>query len=291
MDSQILSALQKCEEFLNLRFNHNLKPIGGENKGIQKGALMHIMLQHYYLSKRDGKGIDDAATEALRVGKLAIEGCQYCIAGMKCTDHKEELKGFDGLEIEDALETIETFKQYHEFWRNDSWTTINVEHVKGKVIYEDDTLSLLWKAKIDWEVDTLEGMFSVDHKTASRRENTIDLNNQFKGQCIVTEQSKMFINKIGFQKTLKPNEKFERIAIPYTKEILSEWVIECASYAYDLMELHETGRYRHRQASCKNTFGACIFAPVCSGQPTDRERIIREKFKMADKVWDVNNDE
>jgi hypothetical protein len=264
----------------------------GSGKGIEKGALLHAIFQHYYLARRDGKNRDEQFQEGMRVGKLFIEGCQYCIAGMACPDHKETYKGLESLTLDEAYEVLMVFKEYHEFWntQNELWTTIDTEIVKGAVIYEDDEISLMWKAKIDWLVDDLRDICSVDHKSASRREDVLDLNNQFIGQCIVTKSDRMYVNKIGFQKTLKPEEKFERVAMSYTKARMAEWINETVSYAYDLKALMESGQYRHKMTSCMRRYGPCMYRPICQGEPNDRERIIREQFKIAEKAWDIGNE-
>lgn len=291
MDSQILTGLQLCEEYLNLRHNYNIIPLNGAGKGIEKGAMFHAILQHYYIARRDGKNRDEQFQEGNRIAKLFIEGCQYCIAGMDCPDHKERFKGLESLSLDEAYEVVNTFRDYHEFWKNDTWSTISTEIVKGAVIYEDDELSLLWKAKIDWLVDDMRDICSVDHKTAGRREETLDLNNQFMGQCVVTKQSRMYINKIGMQKTLKPEEKFERQCLSYTKDRIAEWINETASYAYDLKQLQEAGQYRHKMTSCFRRYGPCMYRPICSTNPNDRDRVIKEKFKIAERVWDIGNEE
>lgn len=291
LDATTLTAFQVCEEYLNLRHNHNLIPLSGPGRGIELGSMMHEMLRVYYGLSKEGKNRDERIGNAIATGQVFITGCEICLDDkQKCTIHTDHaFKGLVSATIEEAHENIQNFRDYTERWKNDSWTTINVEHVKGKVIYEDDELSLLWKAKIDWEVDNLEGIFSVDHKTASRREETISLNNQFIGQAIVTEQTKVFINKIGTQKSLKPEEKFERVALNYTKERIAEWINECASYAYDFIAMQESEIFRHKLTSCDRKYGKCIFRKVCEGQPTDRERLILEQFKVADKIWDVVN--
>lgn len=293
LDATTLTKLQICDEYFNLSTNHNLILLGSKGKGLEGGSMMHEMLATYYKGQMNSLSRDDRFSSAISTGQLFITGCEVCIDPLqKCTVHTDHpFTGLETLTIEEAHDILANFQQYHEFWRNDSWTTINVEHVKGKVIYEDDELSLLWKAKIDWEVDNLEGFFSVDHKTASRREKTLETNNQFIGQAVVTEQGKVFVNKISTARSLKPEDKFERIALNYTKERMVEWISECAMWAYELIALSENGIYKHRYNACAGKYGPCVYNMVCNGQPNDRERIIREKYRVNDKVWDVTNEE
>ena len=243
MDSQILTTYQLCEEMLNLRFNMNLVPIGGPGAAIEKGAMMHDILEAYYRAQMNGLKKVDAFTLAIAAGQAFIVGCEQCMRN-DCKVHKRnEKKGLISSSLDEAHYVIQTFQQYAEKWKNDSWTTINVEYVKGKVIYEDDEISVMWKAKIDWYVDNQEGMFSTDHKTASRREEPLSLDNQFIGQAVVTEQTKMFRNVVGFQTSLKPEEKFTREAVNFSKARIAEWILETASYAYDLKDTLTNNRY------------------------------------------------
>lgn len=289
MDSQLMTGVQVCEEYYNLRFNHNLVPLTGMGRPIEMGRLMHHMMEAFYLGRKDHKSRQDCIQAGMAAAELYIKGCADCVTETCKVHIKDAFCGLESITLEQAQEVINTFLQYQERWKNDSWATIAVEHVLGKVIYEDDDISLLWKAKIDWLADNNEGIYSVDHKTMSRREETLTLNNQFIGQCVLTDQTRMFINKIGFQTSLKPEEKFERPAINYTRDRMAEWVMEAASYAYDLAMLHETGRYRHKFTSCSRKYGDCLYRKVCEGQPNDRERLIRDQFRTA-KKWDVVND-
>src|SRR6185295_8855171 len=111
---------------------------------------------------------------------------------------------------------LKTMEEYFDFWKNSHWTPLSAEEVRGEVIYEDAELRILWKAKFDEIDDTNQGFMSMDHKTMKQRRDSLSLNNQFIGQCVLLKSRGMIVNKIGFQSSLKPEEKFQRTIISYT---------------------------------------------------------------------------
>src|SRR5204862_6305778 len=74
----------------------------------------------------------------------------------------------------------------------------------------------------------------VDHKSSSRRGTPSGLDNQFLGYCWALDVNNLVINKIGFQKTLKNEDKFERHVKSYSKELLDEWRVNSIRSAIEL---------------------------------------------------------
>lgn len=186
---------------------------------------------------------------------------------------------------------LDTCEQYAEFYKNEHWVPIETEVVKGKVLYEDEDIRILWKAKLDLRVDTNQGIYPADHKTMKQRRKSIHLNNQFIGQCIVSETRGVYINKIGFQTSLKPEEKFERQLLSYGAPVLMEWQSEILPYyAKMLLMYNETGNFPANYSNCESKYGNCNFMEhVCSGTPDMREEELKIHFKVG-AVWNPSND-
>jgi len=184
---------------------------------------------------------------------------------------------------------METMEQYFERWKNEVWISLESERVRARGLYEDDTMRILWKAKLDVIIDTFNGIYPCDHKTMQQNRKNISLNNQFMGQCLVAETQSVIINKIGFQKTLKPEEKFQRNMISYSTDRLLEWQSQTLPhYAYELIMYHETGYWPQRLTHCENQYGRCQFIPVCEANPDMREEVLRKEY-MVGKPWDPVN--
>lgn len=185
---------------------------------------------------------------------------------------------------------LTTIEQYYEFYKNDYWIPLLTETVRGKILYEDDEIRILWKAKLDCVMDTNQGIFPMDHKTMKQNRESILLNNQFMGQCHVVGSKSAIINKVGFQTTLEPKEKFTRELKSYDTSQLIEWQSEILPYyAKLLLVYNETGYWPPNFTNCQTKYGLCdYYEHVCSLPISSRESNLKLYFKIGPE-WDVTN--
>lgn len=286
LDATVMSSLMSCERLAEFQFVHNFTPIRGKGNSLEIGSLMHKMLESYYKNLRNGINKSDAVNFAL------ISGDEYIIKGEKGlglqNTYAENTKHKNGQLKEIGYKWVkETFEQYCDYYKSDSWIPLEVEKVMGEVIYEDDEIRLLWKAKLDLTVDTNAGIYSVDHKTHRQNRDTMSLNNQFMGHCVLMKTRNVIINKIGFQTSLKSEEKFNRVIISYSSSRLVEWLSIAAYYAKYLVSLNESKYFPPRFSHCDKYFG-CPFKEVCESDTGMREEVIRQKFIVGDP-WEIHS--
>lgn len=298
LDATILSTLMSCARLTDFRFNHDLQQIGGKSSSLEMGSIVHMVLEKYYKCVRDGITRDAAIGFAITSGELYVQGCALCtnfiatpeIPNPTCNHKPNEYPGCHNTSDEDIKIVWDTIAQYFEYYKNDFWIPIDVEYVKKALIYEDDEIRIIWAAKLDLTVDTNNGIYPVDHKTMKQRRDTLSLNNQFMGQCILMKTRGVIINKIGFQKTLKPAEKFTRPIISYTLDRLTEWSqIILPFWAKQLLAYDEIGFWPPNFTHCENKYGFCAFKDVCVADSGMREETIRLNFVKGPK-WDITND-
>lgn len=271
-DSQLLTTIMSCARLADFRFNHNLQSINGKSKSLEMGSICHVVLENYFKLLIAGKFRSTAIDEALQAGR------DYILT--------EEVKNSSLQEREHALNTME---QYFEFYKADHWVPLEVEVVKGSILYEDDDIRILYKAKFDLIVDTNQGIFPVDHKTMSQRRETLDLNNQFMGQCILSSSSRMVVNKIGFQTSLPAKEKFTRALIPYSTDRLAEFQNEILPFYIKMwLGYNEEQFFPPNFTHCENKYGFCQFKDVCKSNRNMRQAELQSGF-MIGKPWDVSN--
>lgn len=305
-DATLLSAFMGCARMTDFRYNQLLVSEGKGNS-LETGSIVHTVLEYFYKSKIQGLSREQSIAAGMTMGELYIKGCQYC-TGWKDTENKppcghapDSFPGVKNTPMESVTtprnfigwkHALNTCEQYFEFYKNDHWVPLFVEQVKSKIIYEDDNLRVLWKAKLDLGVDTNQGIFPVDHKTMKQRRDTISLNNQFMGQCIIMGTRTAIINKIGFQTSLKDNEKFTRVPLNYSADRLLEWQGEIVPYyAYQMSNFVRNNVWPPNFDHCETKYGFCDYREVCESDRGMREDVFKLNFVKGVEWNPVNADE
>lgn len=307
LDSQILTSLMACPRLSDFRFNLNLVSIAGKSNGLECGTIVHVFLEYYNRGIIHGVTREQAIQLGFAAAETAIRGCPHCtdfiatpeVSKPNCGHRPNEFPGVKNTPKDSTDKpkrtgwqyVLDTCDQYMQFYRNDHWVPLEVETVKSDVLYEDEEVRILWKAKLDLVADTNQGIFPIDHKTMSQQRDTVSMNNQFMGQCLIQKTHRVMINKVGFQKSLKPEEKFQRPPVNYTTQRLIEWQTETLPYYAKLLLMYaETGHYPPNLTHCEGKYGNCAFLKVCEANPDDRERVIKDLFVVG-PAWNPSNDE
>lgn len=306
LDATILTALMGCGRLFDFRFNYNLQSISGKSNSLECGLIIHKFLEVYNLSLIKGLNRSQAIGHGMSAAEMYIHGCKHCTnftpspdeLKPKCNHTINEYEGVKNTPSDDDgykigwKRVLLTIEEYNEFYKNDHWIPLEVEVVKSKLLYEDDDIRVMWKAKLDLVVDTNQGIHAVDHKTMKQNRSITNLNNQFSGQCIVMGSKRIFLNKIGFQKTLPPAEKFKREPITYSSPRLIEWQSETVPYWAKMLVMYaETGVWPPNYTNCETKYGPCNFKSVCESDPEMREEELKLGFMIGPKWNPTSIDE
>lgn len=318
-DATLLTSIMKCGRFTDLSINKSLQSVNGKSNSLETGSIVHKYLEVYYKSLTTGISKDQAHGFGKAAAELYIQGCalctnfepyhgnigvaeehdcdELCIHKPKCGHQINEYPGVQNTPPESDgyiigwKYVLQTCDEYFEFWKSDFWVTLETEVVKSKILYEDDDIRILFKSKLDWIVDTNTGIYPCDHKTMKQNRDNVSLNNQFIGQCFIMDTRNVFINKVGFQKSLKPAEKFKRVTISYSAARLYEWQSEILPYWCKTAIMYaEQGYYPPNFNNCDGKFGYCIFKECCESNPDMRSEVLRLNFKVGPQ-WNPKNEE
>jgi hypothetical protein len=317
MDATTLSSLMSCGRYYDIRFNHLMASSKGKSNSLEVGSLIHKVLEVFYDHQIKGFERKNSIGLGLAAGQLYVLGCPHCtnfepshytevehVCTPECTlvpKCKHEVNEYPG--VENTPESskgfdvgwrfaLETCEKYFEFYKNDSFIPLSAEHVKGEVIYEDDEIRILWKAKFDLIVDTNQiGIVSMDHKTFKQRRNKSTLSNQFIGHCVLLKSRNVIVNKIGLQTTLKIDERLTREVVSLSAARILEWQGEILPYyAYKFIQFAETGYWPPDYTHCETMFGPCPYKQVCEADVDMREEVLLNNYIKV-PVWDPRNKE
>lgn len=272
IDSQLLNVFSECGTKFYYNFVMNVRTLF-RPEAFDKGDLLHHMLKfHYKLLKHNQLALTNTEQKLRKYSYTEI--MKICIN--KAEKHLLTLD----LDIELGQEVIKTYKQYAEYYSNESWQIMEVERPFAKVLWEDDELKIVYCGIID----LLTHVAIVDHKSSSRRGNISGLSNQFMGYAWAFNLYNVVINKIGFQKTLKPEEKFERPTMSYPSAIIEEWKVNTINTAQNLfMMLRNLPEMsRHRNFTACDKYSGCIYQKICGTTPDAREFIISKDYLIGE---------
>jgi hypothetical protein len=302
MDATLLSSLMGCARFLDLRHNRNFVSTKGKSNSLEIGSLAHKVLEVFYKHLINGFSRTQAIGQAMIAGHLYITGCPHCASGIEespvCKHEQGEYPGLKNTPEESEKNKVGwkfammRMEQYFEYYKNDALIFLAAETVKGDVIYEDDEIRVLWKAKFDLIVDTNQvGIISADHKTFKQRRDKTTLSNQFSGQCVILKARRVLVNKIGWQTSLKIEECLTREMVCYTADRLLEWQSEIVPYyAYKYIQYAEAEHWPPNYTHCDTMYGPCIFKDVCEADRNMRAEVLQNEYMIGPK-WDPSNKE
>lgn len=280
IDSQRLVMVETCPAKYDYVFNKNYIPIE-KARPLERGSSIHILLEQYYKLRmhRDRWGLSSPDNKHRSHGLVDI--VNICIRVLEHFAIKMTLA------VEEVDDVIRVFKEYVEFYQNEPHLTRAVEQVGSRVMYEDDEFVLIYETKIDWITSIAHiNILPWDHKTYSRRGPVNPLNDQFLGYCWMLNVLNIGINRIGFQTTVKPKDKFLRPIMSYPQRVIDAWVEDTIQWVKEIRWRTKTGIWTLNRTSC-DKYDGCPFQQVCMTEPDLRDWKARTLFDISDQPWDV----
>src|ERR1035437_2080168 len=317
VDSQILNSIQNCALKHEYQFIQNLSP---ESKAapLEKGSLLHSVLELYDGLMGNCFNIASDTWRALE-GTECLAAFEKCLARDKqdivkfCLAAGNHFRSKMEIDNETAANVLFQFKEYCEYYSHDPWTTLAVEEVGSRILFENSDLKIVYTGKIDRFVEQGNIRAPMDHKSSERRGDVSSMSNQFIGYCFLLNTNHIIIDKIGFQKTLKPAERFQRFILSIDDGRIAEWRDNSINWILNHLSItvddpDEAQRYfpllRTRVAgylgltklpkqslmnltSC-DKYSGCIYRNICESNPEGREWTKERDFNVR-AAWDVGS--
>lgn len=261
LDSQKLSSIMECARKHNWYHNEHLR-LHNKAESLERGDLTHQLLREYYaylITDYDKQKAYDNAIQILH--ERASE-----------TD----------LSLDDVYLVGDTFKQYHEFYRADSWIPIAVEQSFSETLFDSPELTVLYEGIIDLVINHKDlGYIPVDHKTYKSRQRYFEVTNQFVGYAWAVGCTHLYRNDIGF---VKKEDKFFRDLLSFHEDVIEDWREQALHWANMYLYYTKHGVWPANFTSC-DKFGGCMFQALCRATPDVRNWKKTIEYEVGE-AWD-----
>lgn len=260
-------------EMCNFRwhaFHHlNLRPKKTESF-FEKGTLIHFLLEHYYKRKMSNSFPSvpqDQIEEIVEMGRIkSLE--------------------FD-LSLEEVSEHMFQFREYARFYANENITPLHIEENFTVELFEDEDIKVLLSGQPDmiFKYTGTNDIGVMDHKRMSREFPYSPLRNQFILYATAMKTDTVIVNKVGFQKTKLPKDRFVRTVFVYSQDILDEWRQDVINRAREMVLFEKIGHFSRNRTSCEKWNG-CYLQRYCSTKPRARDFLVGKEY-IVGEPWDA----
>ena len=271
MDTSQYDLFRLCEKRYQYRYKLN-KSTPTKNEALDRGTLVHVGCETYFESLKSGARWDYASNAALMKIKSA---------GVIESD-------LDNDEISRILEVME---EYFDYWKvaDQNREIISVEQPFIYLLHEDDNVKIHMAGKIDLITsDNKYKNLPTDHKSFQRSYEVGRMGNQFKNYCMATQSMLLEVDKIGFQKTLKPHEKYLRVPISFDPLILSDWKDNVVKVIYHYLNCEIDNSWPMNETSCDKYNRRCEYYDVCDSSGIESKNFKLNSNFITIEPWDVS---
>lgn len=241
-------------------------------KPLDQGSIVHLGAENYYKALQQGQDF----VKALDSGLVAA---------------RVELSSNSDLSTADGNRCLEVIEENLIFWKeaDKSFQIQQVERSFAYVLYEDEKFRIVMIGKIDLLVsDNNYSNLPVDHKTYSRDFPVHRKTNQFCNYSNAVKSNFLLVNRIGFQTSLKPKDKYKRVILSYDRPFHEQWrenVIKWCMVYYDCVVADD---WPLNDTSCDKYNRLCEYYEVCDTSGKDNKVYKLETNFKTDKPWDVS---
>lgn len=277
VDSQVLNSMDFCWHRYKLEHVDLWSP-NKKAPALEKGSLVHVFMKHYVTGKKNNRHMNPQDWKKL------LKEAEFLM---------RESGSSMGIGLDEIDETVDACNQYADHYQFDGIEVLAVEEPFSRILYEDEKVRIIWQGILDL-VARLPGepVAVFDYKSEQRQSTPSSLSNQFEGYAWAMSVDTVVVDKIGFQKTLKPEEKFRRLRLDYSgkkRTLLHEWRRDAINKILEGVERHKMeaqGKaYWPRNRTSCDKYSGCIFKGVCENQPDTRDVKLVTFFHLGEP-WD-----
>ena len=274
LDSTQMALFLECPQKWYLTWIQQLHKDNNYTKPLDKGSLMHYLLEHYHKSYFYSKNFVEAQKYALDLSRKWFKNETHTLTK------------------EDYTLVTTRFTQYLFYWFSNELQTMAVngepavEMGFSLPLVDNPDFHFVLEGKIDRFAQTKNGLeMFVDYKTQGQYKIINKRRIQFKNYSLACGKSRGMIDIIGLQADLK--EGYLRRDLTYfSPPELQRWKSEVIKIFYQVANCVLNNIYPHNWESCDGKYGyLCNFSELCECvDPQIYENIKHTKYHIA-KEW------
>ena len=249
-------------------FHHQyIKPKNMESH-FETGIFLHYLLELYYKGKK-------------KYSTVTAEHLEHIIELGRIESVKYEMN------LAEIGDTIFQLREYARYYVDENIVPIHIEEPFMVEIYRSPELIIYISGKPDliFAYGNSSQANVMDHKRVSRETEITSLRNQFNMYAAGIKTDTVIVNKVGFQKSKKPHERFLRTPFIYSPEIIEEWIEEVIFKVKEMVAFQESGYFPRNRTSCEKWSG-CYLKRYCSSRPAVRKFLLGTEYLIGEQ-WDI----
>jgi hypothetical protein len=270
MDASQYDMFLLCPQRFHNRYNLNLQaPV--KKMQLDRGTVVHVGAETYYEALKNGAKYQDAVVAAL--------------------SKMREASVFSDLEPEMVDRCLDVMEEYFDYWRvaDQSLNIVGVEQPFIYLLYEDDEVRIHMAGKIDLITsDNKYTNLPTDHKTYDRSFELTRMSNQFKNYTHALKSNYLVVNRIGFQKTLKPHEKFLRPMLSFDPLVFEQWTHNVVLNIMHYLQCAATNEWPMNETSCDKFHRKCEYLDACDASGIEAKMYKLSRDFVTVEPWDVS---
>lgn len=192
------------------------------------------------------------------------------------------------LSAEATEETIKDCKMYFNYYEDQgsTWVIEAVEEPFAKELYSGKNIRIVISGKVDMRARTMSGKgprVIIDHKYEGRFREKRERDNQPLAYSWAFDTKDFIYNRIGKQKSYKPEKRLARPYFNYSKHQIEEWKEAAIYAALEVLKYNESDYWPMRITGCNLHGNKCTFYDVCNTTPDNREYKLNSLFGAKKK--------
>jgi hypothetical protein len=263
-DNSQMSCFLTCPQKWAYEYIHSIEPIGYKKPALEKGTVVHAMLDYYYKAIGMKKSPMDAYKESIEVFKARDEVKTYL--------SKDEL-----FFISQRFFQYVTAHLHQDFRPMVLEGKPQVEMGFSLPLFENNSYLFVVEGRIDL---ITQDEFFVDHKSQERKYDHYKFDTQFLTYAWATGLRKGMVNYFGLQKEIN-QDTFRRLLISISSQHIARWKDRMLDIFFQMAQCLKSKKYEQRENSCPGSWGYfCHYTPLCETlHPPLRDKLIQLQYK------------